>query len=233
MSKGNGIIHLDLIAPVVTKPVKTKKPKKGKGNILVYDTFEGEASEVLLSAHTPNVDTVGGGWTETPSGNMKVDPVLDVATCSNTSQTFGVIDAGVSDCIITATPQYHCNLSVSPAHAYLLLRYVDNTRYLVFGIVSSSANPLEFALWSVVAGVGTTKLGSGFGVSGGIPYTFTDNVTITMNGSSIRCEMENEGVDFTVNTTTFQTSTIHGMRMNRNSNANTPARVEVIKMESL
>lgn len=178
-------------------------------NAVLVDTFSGN-SGISLADHTPDVDTVGGGWSivggaiDITNGNAR-------GTTVGTSSPFNlaVIDCGLSDCVINATPNQHAELTVNPYHSRLIFRYVDTNNYWSIQTASSSANPLEWAIYEYTGGVGN-KRASAFGVSGGIPYDFYYGLTVTLNGTSIRAQIPSEGIDISTTSSVHQSSTIVG-----------------------
>jgi hypothetical protein len=196
---------------------------------IFYDRFIGPNG--LLGSHTPDIDEPGNGWVD----DVASIDILDnraVEQTTGSTWAFSSVELNVSDCVITAFPQYLNTPSVRPSYCAINFRVQDSNNFLTLTIVSSTANPLEFGLYKCVAG-SFTKLGSGFGVSGGIPFRFNDRVKITLNGTSMQVEMESEGVDFTVVDSTFLTETKHGIRLLRWDSGVENAECYEFKVESL
>ena len=70
---------------------------------IVQDTFT-DTNGVLIPSHTPDIDTVGGGWTDSFGNTPK--PTIQSNQFDNTNtgaSSQHVIDSGQADLIIEAT----------------------------------------------------------------------------------------------------------------------------------
>ena len=161
---------------------------------LVQDSFTDTAG-TNLSAHTPDVDTVGGGWVaEIEDCQIASDGLTLVATGFN-GGTF--IDCGESDFVASIT-------SISRSFGQyngLAFRVQDRLNILVADIDDSTA---EFRLRSRIAGSWTVL--DNVSIAG---YTRFGEyiIKVTCNGDSVTAEIESEALSIGATIATFNTQT--------------------------
>jgi hypothetical protein len=91
---------------------------------LVHDTFD-DPDGTLLSEHTPNIDSVGGGWT-TNAERYQIEGGSAVESANAQSHAQTVIDTGETDQLITAV----ATDSTDYDKVKLYLRYVDANNWV-------------------------------------------------------------------------------------------------------
>ena len=163
-------------------------------NILVSDTFTG-ADTTTLPNHDPDVDVVGGGWTDADAGiTIESNKASD-----NDVTALSVIDSGEADVVITATMVIQGGGS---GFNGLVFRYQDSTHYFIAGC----------DLLNDVTAVWINNAGFSQIANPAHNYTAgeTVNLRVTLSGSSIKVDIDgvNE-VDIT--NTNFATATSHGL----------------------
>lgn len=125
---------------------------------LVQDTFTG-TNGTLLAAHSPDVDTVGGGWLNT-KGNQ-FDIISNQAKLTVSAVSVQAIDCGVADYTMTCD----CTMSAQAVatNQGLAFRVVDANSYFVFGYreLGTLLRLLEFTGGSLTARAASTETVSG------------------------------------------------------------------------
>ena len=205
-----------------TPVINTQKTKqvtfiayKGAYGYVVEDLFLG-INGTDLTAHTPNTDTIGGGWIN-HEGVMEIQANRAVATASSpTADTRCVIDAGTADCCIMAE---YGNLgsggTEDPQDFGLIGRAQDASNYWSLMVTgANTANPvLELA--KIVAGVRTvmnsvTMTGEGpFGAISDRP------IRLMCDGNNLYGYTKNEHslnrYEVAYESTIFNTETVFGL----------------------
>lgn len=176
---------------------------------VVYDRFS-ELSVTGLNAHTPDIDNVGTGWAHN-LGSMEVNLIGEAELTSNI-EAISTIDSGVADGEIYTRHMDNTRDGGQISTSDVVFRYVDNNNYWRFGISDMTGNPWKWGVFRIVAGVETEVAGPADGITGG-QAGFEPDMIVTLTGSSIRCQVAFEGIDFNFVDTAHQTATRHGLRL--------------------
>ena len=173
---------------------------------LVHDTFT-DTDGVDLSAHTPDVDSVGGGW---------IDDTTAVEIQSNQAAGVGNdasswIDAGNADVTVEVTR----HTPISNRALRLMGRLTDTSNYIYLNISARGTDASSFRLFRREAGAGTTIASGTYTVN----ISSTYNVKLAMSGSSVSAYLD-DGTPLTATETFNQTATKHGLLFERNPGAN-------------
>jgi hypothetical protein len=168
---------------------------------IILDTFT-DADATLIAAHTPDVDTVGGGWSLLDGvGSILGDQVAHTDAGGNEFS----IDSGASD--VTVTADY--TFAIDGLAQGIFLRGTGVTQDHIACVIASAgtSNP---ALRIVVNGTIWTNLA----LTGEGPFVGeTWPMSITANGTTISVSFTVNGTEYTDSyvTTTFQTETHCGI----------------------
>ena len=165
-------------------------------NALVYDTFSG-VDGVNLTAHAPDIDTVGGGW---------LAYIGTIALLSNKAapanamfrHTYG-INAGVADCIISSDLTYD---SAADRAAAIVTRLSNANNLWVMTLYVNN-----IYLMDKNAGVFTTRAIVAKPMVNGTTYT----CTLTVNGTSIVGNVGGTAISFV--SAFNQAATRHGLEL--------------------
>lgn len=150
---------------------------------LVYDTFT-DSDSTALASHTPDIDTVGGGWTAS-NGTWDIQSNQANNTGSNPGgpNWIATIDCGVSDCEFSIDQE----LPASSSNGFVF-RYSDNDNLNAVLLSSGAGGYLAIydrsgGTWTEranVTGTGSTSSGTLYTITGSISGT---SVTANDNGS--------------------------------------------------
>jgi hypothetical protein len=163
----------------------------------VTDTFT-EASDTALASHTPDVDTVGGGWT-VQSGSFTVIASTDV--CEGDGRCF--IDSGLADAVVTNDGTLHSGTEAGMGH---VLRWQDSSHF--WQATMNTTSDLMI-LQEIDTGVTTRDTDASQSWAPGDTVAFTS----TVNGDSIVSSETVTGASLSFTSSLFNTKTIHGMRV--------------------
>lgn len=122
-------------------------------NGTVADFFN-TGSNTNIENHTPDTDTVGGGWSLATgsAGSVVVAASISSATINNTNG-FAIIDAGGSGNVELVS---NMETSGSNGNAYLVFRYSDSSNYLRAGLIHTGSGTRTLILEKVDAGTPST-----------------------------------------------------------------------------
>jgi len=168
---------------------------------LFYDTFT-DTDGTLLDAHTPDIDTVGGGWTNAHgSWDIQGNKAQKCTAGSAPQAAIAVVDVGQADCVLTAT----FTLATEDSYGYggFTARFTDKDNLF---FISISASEDRFALARRQGGVWTTLDYVSVPISAGVEYT----IRCTLAGNDITAVLNGT---YTVSATDSMnnTSTVHGL----------------------
>jgi hypothetical protein len=112
----------------------------------------------------------------------------------------------------------------------IVFRFVDINNYWWFGQNSSTPDPWTWALFRIVAGSQVAVDGPDDGITGGSSSVLLHaDMIVTLSGSSIICEMPDEGVSLSTTDTAHQSATKHGLRFTKISvTTNNPACSDIL-----
>ena len=156
---------------------------------LVLDTFTDNS--VALDLHTPDIDVVGGGWTEY-IGDLRC--INDKLTTNGLVLHLGGIETNESDVTVQLTALDHITSGVQ-----IEFRLVDSDNFWQANLENGKFGHRIAGVFTEMGDIGTPKV---------VPNTGR----VICNGDSITFEAET-GLSVTINDSTFQTATIHGVRM--------------------
>lgn len=122
-----------------------------------YDTFT-DANGTLLTAHTPDIDVVGGGWAKNGGaiqifGNQ-ADPSGDGVAWA---WVLSSADCGVSDCTLRC--DIYGGYAISAEVEGLRARYTNNSNFWAIGLDRSGS---LFKIAEINAGVSTVRASAAF-----------------------------------------------------------------------
>jgi len=178
---GNRVMHLPLIGII---------SRVASAVVYVWDTFT-DTNGTLLSSHTPDTDSEGGGW----QGN-DVDIQSNEAAPVGSGARICMIDAGVSDCIITAG----LTIGASGAIHGFGFRYIDGSNLWALTIKKSTTT---LDLVERNGGTNTVRDSDSSAPTGDL------DMTVTLDGTSIEGDYGGTQVSYT---SSFQeTETYHGL----------------------
>ena len=129
--------------------------------VLFFDSFT-DADGTLLTNHTPDVDTVGGGWVDI-GGPWDINGNRARSTAGSTWKA-SVIDTGRSDVLVTA------DLTVNSFNVGIVLNAVDASNYWT---AQAMRNLAELRLQEQTGGTSTVRASTSRSYSGGETFTLT------------------------------------------------------------
>lgn len=166
----------------------------GSNRPLVLDLFV-DTEGTALASHTPDIDTVGTGWTEVVSGIT----IESNRASDNQADRQAVIDAGVADCRIRVDL-----VANSVNFTGIIFRYQNSTNFLIAGADTIFS---RVAIWKNVAGVFTNLAGN---TTPAIPQGTAGTLDVRLLGSNIKLLWD--GVEYLdITETTGQSETEHGL----------------------
>lgn len=187
---------------------KLEVPKTNFASLLspiVMDTFT-DTDTTALASHTPDVDTVGAGWS-VPDGTITIIGNETQASTVNFVKAIGVIDTGKAD--IVGEIYTKRSVGVNSGQVGFVLRYVDNNNYWY----ASQSDNLSIRIHEYTATVLTERASNNTGSYADDTYhrliCITDDETITIQTGSIRASY--------ASATAHKTSTKHGIFDNMNN----------------
>lgn len=191
----NGTMYYYVVAAVDTSDNESDPSSEVNAAFYFLDTFT-EATNTLLPDHTPDVDTVGGGWTSN-AGQGTIDAAQDAVygLCNSW------IDVGVADGTVTARVRLDSRAS-SISRASI---YVRNGGSSLSGYVIGLFGTGSDALLAIKLASDLSTLDSEV-VSGSISDDTFYDLTITLNGTSISATLEGFTVTYTDATFTSNTN---------------------------
>ena len=143
--------------------------------VLFYDTFAG-ADGTLLTAHTPDIDVVGGGWAV--GSTTGAPSILTNRAISTAGDRIAVANVGQANYSIQVT---YTRLAATTNALYIPIRWGTTTSFYYVRVQDNGAN-LSVVLLNpgitVLANVATT-------LSVGPTYT----VNVTVSGSTVTASM--------------------------------------------
>ncbi len=156
-------------------------------NYVVRDTFNLDAPQTSLSLHSLEIDSVGGGWVQSPGSDYRI--TLDGLA----SRDVGLdADPGIA-VVDTLLTEYDLAVSMTPAGDRCLIgvvfRYLDRENFLAAGHHSNRAGLLE-----VVNGQVKVLDQRSFEAAAGVPDRWTvqvrrDSIQVDINGiTSLQAE---------------------------------------------
>ncbi len=167
----------------------------------IEDSFNDDDG-VLLPAHTPNIDVVGGGWTDVIAGADIVG--VGNYLFDNSAARQAVIDSGQSDVEVNSQMKI---AGGGTSETGLIFRYQDASNYLWAGMDQLWHRPVMYKVIATVA----TEIGLAANSSLIIGNDVNVTERITAVGSTLRFYLD--GVLYLdVVDAQFQTATICGIR---------------------
>lgn len=157
-------------------------PAGGGGGFIIEDTFT-EGSDTNIASHTPDTDSVGGGWTD-GDGTWDVIASTDVVQeTTGGGNTEATIDAGVEDYTLTCTVSF--------------LRGTAAARWQGLVMRSDGAGNYLFVAARNDATSGDLVIGSR-GADASIYATFSGIITGGFDGKTVRIRVVMSGNSITV-----------------------------------
>lgn len=173
-------------------------PRYAGGPTILIQDFYTDTDTTLLPAHTPNIDTVGGGYTAVQNGHViNSNEIRTSATVS-----IDIIDCGASDISIAMDARPNSNAG-APGGGGFIYRYQDvnnfwlahvdvfNTRIVMYERVSSTFN--------IRAETGISWVASQ-----------TYNITLDVSGTSHSIKVDGAN-EITYTSSALQSATITGI----------------------
>ena len=154
---------------------------------LVYDTFT-DSDSTALTAHTPDIDVVGGGWVAYVSTICQV--LGNKAGRTAAARSVSAINAGVANTLLT------CDVSAINQGG-IVCRLSDNANYWLFYCQDSN-------LYEVVAGAFTVRANVS---TVGVPVA----MKVVSTGASISINYNNAAAATYASATHNQTATRYGI----------------------
>ena len=167
--------------------------------VVVQDTFT-EASDTSLASHTPDIDTVGGGWRHDTS-SFTVQASTETVVSDTIGTTLATIDAGVANCIVSGDVTIPVNPEI-PANGFAL-RLSDASTYWLARL--NNTNSYQLLRFS---GGATLVASQSIGIDEGVTYDFV----VTLDGSTISATVDGSPMPDYTSATLNQTETRHGLR---------------------
>lgn len=155
-----------------------------KGGPLFLDTFT-DANGTNLAAHTPDVDTVGGGWINAATGaTWGIASGKAIKEAAGNFRNAAWIDAG------TADAQATCQYTQSTRSGGLGLRISDENNCWVVALYNNNDTTNTILLREINAGGVTTRAEAAYDSDDGMTYALKATAigtTITgfVNGTSL------------------------------------------------
>lgn len=172
---------------------------------LVSDTFT-DTNGTSLTAHTPDVDTVGGGWslataTGSGSGTFTIENnKLEATRTSSTYFPIGTIDVGQADVTIDVNLTFETD---DFGFDGIVFRYQDQSN---FWFATREATSGDFRILEKNAGVNTERASIAAGISAGTNH----DMQVVLSGTSITATIDG-GNEITFSSSFLETETTHGL----------------------
>lgn len=168
--------------------------------VCVSDSFT-DTNGTLLADHTPEVDTVGDGWTS-HLGDWKITSGYAYASSSPGSPfPLATINAGVSDVVYTVKAR-RSSTGPSAIITRVLFRFIDTAN---FWTVDFSDTARQFILRKVISGAATTSSSIAW------PVDFDwHTFVITLLGQSIEVNIDSSTYTLSATDGAHQTATRFG-----------------------
>ena len=145
---------------------------------LVYDTFT-DADSTALTAHTPDIDVVGGGWSSSAGALKILSNKAKWGTASNSHET-SEIQTNKSDVVISV------DVNSTAQFLGILGRYVDDNN---FWLAWMSKNTMR--IYERTTGTDTERAYQG--AAAAFPYT----AVFTFSGTSIELTNGTQTISYT------------------------------------
>jgi hypothetical protein len=197
------------LSPSISDIVRGKSLSSSLPGPLVQDTFSGESDGTLLTAHTPDIDTVGGGWVDDGATGPGDGDVLAIQSnavepdqVAFDSVQRAVVDSGASDVDISLDVTIDSNADGTEG---ILFRYVDvdNHWQAIWG------NGDSVHIWVIderVSKTYTRRASVAFTPSATTTYSFR----VVASGTSITATIDG-GYQIAYTSSLYQTATKHGI----------------------
>ena len=186
--------------------------------VLFYDSFT-DTLGTSLPSHTPDVDTVGGGWTNN-SESQTISETNTATENATNSASISSVDTGQADVVIEATINQG-RASGASGGSGVLFRFTDTNNYWMAVGLSTGTNPWTWTIYKMEGGSGGSVVDAQ-GTTGGDAIISDVPVKITLSGTDIRFEMPSEGIDLSTTSSFNETATRHGTRLFRSSGGLVP-----------
>ncbi len=165
--------------------------------VLASDTFT-EASNTILSSHTPSSDLNGNGWALSTASNYQVSASTDEAVAILASDQIAVIDVESSDVEVNTD----IRLVSTSGFGGVVVRYTDADNYLAF-LVKGDGSEIKWL--KRVGGVETASIDSVTGLS----LSGTVRMRVKINGSVLTGDVDGNTV--TISDSFNSPETSHGI----------------------
>lgn len=172
--------------------------------IQVQDNFT-DPNGTALDAHTPNVDVVGGGWSEVIGTDWTIQ-----SNTANTAALDGTasIDCGEADINLSCEADSNALSSQQQQSAGLCARLSNSSNFWAI-IINDIGNTFRIAEKN--AGTYTTRASASVTINGGTFYT----LTAQLSGATITAQIDGANEISYGSATLNQTTTVHGIKARR------------------
>lgn len=170
----------------------------------VSDTFT-DTNGTAIASHTPDVDVVGGGWTEVIGTDWTIQ-----SNTANTTTLDGTasIDCGAADINLSCEADSNALSSAEIQSAGLCARLSDANNFWAI-IINDIGN--TFRISEKNGGTYTTRASASVTINGGTFYT----LTAQLSGATITAQIDGANEISYGSATLNQTTTVHGIKARR------------------
>lgn len=179
------------------------------GSILVSDAFT-DTNGTLLTAHTPDVDTVGGGWLGTSSCDIQSNRAQGNSTAGRENW----IECSTADVVISGDLSLAASVGGDKGPG-LIARVADANNYWL-GIMWKTV----IRIYEKTSGSYTQRASTAFTAATETDYP----ATLTVSGTSITFNVDGTEISYT--SSTHQTNTKHGVRCDGGNTISNGSRVD-------
>lgn len=172
--------------------------------VQVQDHFT-DVNGTALDAHTPDVDVVGGGWSEIIGTNWTIQ-----SNTANTTAGDGTaaIDCGAADINLSCEADSNALSSAAIQSAGLCARLSDSLNFWAI-IINDSGN--SFRISEKNGGTYTDRASASVTINGGTLYT----LTAQLSGQTITAQIDGGNEISYGSATLNETVTVHGIKARR------------------
>lgn len=163
--------------------------------VYFYDTFTG-ADGTALSAHTPDIDVVGGGWLAATAWTIQSNQANSAGAGA---ANYARANVGLADVTVSAQA-----VTASGGRFGLVVRFVDTSNHW---IIYSSATGQFLQIREITAATETQRA-----VITGVAQTVPFLMTVTLAGNVITATFGTNTVTYT--SASHNTATRHGLYTN-------------------
>jgi len=186
----------------------------GSGVLVLKDTFT-EGSNTALASHSPDVDLVGGGWTEGSGSWTVVASTDDLQVSAGTTHSLCNLDIG-SNVFRRAFARVTSpsTFATTSSNCGFVFRYADTNNFYLADLEQVSAT---LRLRKRVGGTYTTLNSTSFTVSASTQF----DLTLSVYGDEVLFDVDGTSVSATLDAAGLNSNTDFGFRSQNNPTAKT------------